>query len=104
MSCGIAPRLSSRTCRPVQSSSCRYSANDIGRQPLFDARAVGAGLSADASDSSNGLNWQAAVGPLVALNLLSLPAGGDRRWRAFARGFRIQLASVDRLPRMCKTE
>ncbi len=51
--CGIAPRLSSRNCRPVQSNRFRYSANDIGRQPLFDTRAAGTGARSIASDSSN---------------------------------------------------
>ena len=33
----MAPGLSVRICRPVQSSSCRYSLNGIGSSPLFVA-------------------------------------------------------------------
>ena len=42
-SAGIAPRLSSRNWRPVQSRRLRYSANGIGKQPLFEARPLGTG-------------------------------------------------------------
>ena len=44
--------MSSRTRRPVQSSSCRYSANGIGRQPLFEARAAWTGSEPADSDNS----------------------------------------------------
>ena len=56
---GIAPRLSARNCRPVQSSNCRYSLNGICRQPLFEARHVGADWSTVVCDNSNGLSQSA---------------------------------------------
>ena len=35
------PRLPGFTCRPVQYSNCRYSGNDMNKQPRFDARRDG---------------------------------------------------------------
>ncbi len=66
-SSGIAQRLSDRNCRPVQSSSCRYSANGMGRQPLFEARALGTGCCIASAESSKGLSHAApdstVIGP-----------------------------------------
>ena len=48
------------------SSNCKYSANGIGRQPLFEARAVGTDSEPAVSDNSNGLSQAACSAELTA--------------------------------------
>ena len=50
----------------VRRRICRYSANGIAKQPLFDARAAGTGATAAASDNSKGLSHSARESEFAA--------------------------------------
>ncbi len=59
---GIALRLSGRHCRPLHSSNSKYAANDISRQPLFDARALGTTFCSVTAEISSGTSQSARSG------------------------------------------
>src|SRR5690606_33490430 len=76
---GVVPRLPGATCRAVQSSSSKYSAEDIAKKPLSlqRARLPLAARAPGRESSSTGESQASGRDPAVSAPAVSAPALGD---------------------------